>query len=871
MVLFGSKANIYLGVVFIMNKPYLINQVRSVALSMIAVCTLVACGGEDIGDTDGGAGIIDRFVGDVAAGKIAFELHCKNCHTDVGDEKLVEGHNLAGLADIIDSGMPILDPSECKDQCAADTAIYIAANNTYFDPNAGQNPSGDPDRLGNIKIPNGAVDPAPVVARRLNRTEYNNTVRDLLKTGLSPADNFPEDDFGYGFNNIANVLSVSLLHLEQYFAASDMLARDTLIRANGGVVFEAEAARSEGTTAEVDGGVNLLAGNASVIFDVPLTSVGPYELIVLAGQQAGGPDSARFRLYVNGQEVAERDVPAPATNRQSYSVSATMQAGANSVRLEFLNDFYLAGEADRNLVIDRLTVVSKGGSWTRCASEGGTCSFSGSREVRYGAGTSWVTQNHTGSVACTNQQFGDPTPSTAKTCQYFVPPANNPGGNASMAALPCDVSAGRGCARSVAEDLGARAWRRPLKTAEVNDLLAIYDFAASEANSSSVGIETLLKAILMSPNFLFRIELDPSVSNPTARQLNAYELATRLSYFLWSSMPDDILFDLAKDGSLLDETVLKAQVKRMLADPKSESLIENFAVQWLGFDDVLKVERGEEAFPNYTPALVQSMRTESRLFLRDWLENNGQMRDLFMASASFLDARLAAHYGVDIGDVEGFVRYEWGGVERYGVLGQASILTMTTHGEETSPVVRGKYVLDKFLCRTPPPPPPGVENVGEVGEFSGLTTRERFELHRDKSTVCFSCHILMDPLGFGLENYDAVGRWRTTEGSLPIDASGVLPGNLAFSGGEELASIIADSKELPLCATKHLMTYALGRGIKALDNNDPEEGLDDPLVYRVYSNTKDSGNRIQDIIEEIVLSRAFRSRRGAESSVGGAQ
>lgn len=750
-----------------------------------------------IGSSSGGASP-DTSPESAIRGAQSFATECAGCH-QVDDQSLVKALDAEGLRLTIENAMPLLDPSRCTGACASDTAAYIMLNNPWFGqvtggPDPGNGSSGG---LGDVAPAVGPVDAAPVAIHRLNRAQYNNTVRDLLGTRLTPADRFPEDDFGYGFNNIARVLSVSLTHTEQYFQAADLLVEDALDRALAGGRQHYEAEHLGGVHVVPGEDRALLnRGGSILVLELEADAAGEHELQIRAGQQAGGPDDAIMAVQVDGVEIARRTVAAPEGAMQTYRIPLQLSMGPHTVEIEFINDYWVEGVADRNLAVDWVSLQGQDG--------------------------------------------------------------------ATLDLIPCDITTGAACARQFIREFGQRSWRRPLTSPEVERLAALYSEAASD--SLRTGLDQVMRAMLLSPHFLYRPELDASVNSTRPRALNAWELASRLSYFLWSSLPDDTLFARAADGTLVNESVLRAEVRRMLDDERAAALVENFAVQWLKFDKVQEANPNLTRYPDFDAALVQSMRQESRLFLHEWIASNAPVSELLAADYSYIDARLAAHYGVSAPAGDTFVKHRWQGSERRGILGHAAILTATSHPSNTSPVLRGAWALEKLLCKAPPPPPPGVENLADDGDQEGLTTRQRFEMHRDSSTVCYSCHVLMDPIGFGLENFNAIGQWRTMENGEPVDASGALPGGTQFRGPLELSAILAESPELPLCVTQHLMTYALGRGVEALASDDGHEPPDYPAVYRIYENTAPNGHRIRDIIEEIVLSPAFRMRRGADTA-----
>jgi hypothetical protein len=423
----------------------------------------------------------------------------------------------------------------------------------------------------------------------------------------------------------------------------------------------------------------------------------------------------------------------------------------------------------------------------------------------------------------------------------------SPGGK-----LTPDAAAGQ-----ILRQLAARAYRRPLRDDELARLVKLAAAVRGQGSSFAAGIQLALEAILISPYFLFRIELDPEP--PRAKQsraLSEYELASRLSYFLWSSMPDDELFELAARGKL--RANLDREVLRMLESPKSRALVENFAGQWLQLRklDVVAPDQGQ--FPAFDPDLRRAMRTESEMFFAAVVREDRSVLDLLNADFTFVNARLARHYGLKGVEGEQFRRVSLpaGGHEeasvRGGVLGQAAILTVTSNPARTSPVKRGKWVLENILGTPPPSPPPNVPMLREDARAVATgSLRQRMEQHR-KDPNCAVCHKEMDALGFALENFDAVGGWRTKDGNYPIDANAQLPDGRSFSGPRELKTILSGNKEaFARCLTEKLLTYAIGRGV---------ESGDQPAVDGIVNTAKTGNYKFSTFALGIVRSDAFQKR-----------
>lgn len=372
-------------------------------------------------------------------------------------------------------------------------------------------------------------------------------------------------------------------------------------------------------------------------------------------------------------------------------------------------------------------------------------------------------------------------------------------------------------ARRNVGEFATKAFRRPLHPEEEERLFAIMRFAWERDSDETEIFKTVTAAILSSPHFLFRVEADPDSDDEDGiRQLNGYELASRLSYFIWSSMPDERLFDLARSGELTRHEVLTSEARRMLADPKSRALVDNFAGQWLQLRDVSRLMPDPELFPDFDGELRTAMRQETETFFETMIREDRSVLEFLDADYTYVNERLARHYGISDVVGEAFQRVNLTDGRR-GVLTHASILLLTSNPTRTSPVKRGKWILENMLAEPPPPPPANVPELEEGAETLG-SLREQMEQHRANPT-CASCHRTMDALGFGLENFDAIGAWRERDGRFDVDASGELPGGRKFDGASELMQILVEEKneEFCKCLTAKLMTYALGRGLSSYD------------------------------------------------------
>jgi hypothetical protein len=405
-----------------------------------------------------------------------------------------------------------------------------------------------------------------------------------------------------------------------------------------------------------------------------------------------------------------------------------------------------------------------------------------------------------------------------------------------------------------------RAWRRPVTEQELASKLNLVALAQKDGETFDGGIRLALEAILASPEFLFRIERDPrpaaviqaaAATRPTAHYVNDYELASRLSYYLWATMPDDELYKTAKSGKLRQPEVLQAQVRRMLADPRSQNLVDNWAAQWLQLRNLGRTKPDPKRFPNVDDELLDAMRKETSLFVGEIVQKDRSILDFIDAPFTYVNGPLARHYGIKGVNGEEFQRITLDGDKRGGVLTQASILTVSSYPTRTSPPVRGKWVLENLLGAAPPPPPDNVPALNDSNIGTEVSMKERFAQHR-RDPSCSPCHNVMDPIGFGLENYDAVGRWRDFDGKFPIETTGQLPGGKTFTGSKGLKEILRErSDEFVHNVTVKMFTYALGRGL---------EHSDDATVDSIVQDVKGQNYKFSSLVLDVVNSKQFQMR-----------
>jgi hypothetical protein len=636
------------------------------------------------------------------------------------------------------------------------------------------------------------ADPGRVTIHRLNNAEYNNTVRDLLGTSLRPADDLPSDDRGYGFDNVADALTLSPLQLELYDRAAEALIEDAFRTSIPSERQRTDVEIIGGTsgTAAGDGWYFYSNGSATIPFEVKVA--GTYRLAARAGEDHAGTDYAHMQFTLPGLTLPPLLVTAPRAMPATYQVDVPLEPGTYALKVAFTNDFNGGGGVDRNLWIDYVDAI--------------------------------------GPVGAT-------VPDTGKRDRIVI----------------CDPAGDDACLRRILRAFVRRAWRRPPTDDELARLAALAGVAADAGDDAITGLKLALRAALISPHFLFRVELD---DEPAARQphpLSGFELASRLSYFLWSSMPDDDLLAAAEAGRLETAEQVRAQAARMLADPRAETLIDNFAGQWL-YTRALRDHAPDYAtYPAYDAQLAASMRAETERYFRAFLLEDVPLDQLLTADFTYINDRLAAHYGIRAPGTNELVRASLAGTPRRGLLTQGSILTVTSHRRRTSPVKRGKWLLDQLLCESPPPPPPGVEGLPEdMGPVTG-SVRERLERHRD-NPVCASCHDTIDPLGFALENFDGIGAFRTDDNGYAIDASGELPGGRTFDGPGQLGDLLARDPRVYRCMVEKLYTYALGR---RPDTRDAREHIDE-----LAGDLAAHGYLLRELVLSLVNHNAFRNRRG---------
>lgn len=653
----------------------------------------------------------------------------------------------------------------------------------------------------------GDVNPGRVTIRRLNRNEYNNTIRDLIGVDFSPAENFPSDDVGYGFDNIGDVLTLPPLLMEKYLDAAEQISEKAIFANTKDSYPWNEIPEKQ---LEKKGAVNIRKSGAgfhsrgTLTGKLDLKQDGQYELRIIAGSTPAGDEPAKMEVKLDGKLLKTYDVEADRSSPEEYGLpkALTLPKGKHVLEISFLNDFYdpkgPPKKRDRNLYVNEVAIRGPLGKLPDD-----------------------VPESHHKIVNC--------TPENGRSVRY--------------------------CAEKIFKPLMERAFRRPVSRDEMKPIVELVNNTVESGRTFEEGIQVGVQAVLVSPHFLFRIEgiQETAGKSSDIQNVAQYELASRLSYFLWSSMPDERLFSLAAQGRLDDRRTLQSEVKRMLSDPKSEAFVKNFAGQWLNLRNLEDLTPDPRKFRAFNTQLKADMRRETEEFFSYIMREDRSVVEFINADYTFMNERLAKFYGNDQVKGEEFQKVSLDKSRRAGLITQASILTLTSNPGRTSPVKRGKWIMENILGTPPPAPPPNVPELEEATEGKkNASLREQLALHR-KIPGCASCHDQMDPLGLGFENFDAIGRWRTKDGKEKIDASGKLPDGQTFNSPVELIGILEQQKD-GFCRslTEKMLTYAIGRGT---------EYYDKCAIDKISANFTRKGYRFSELVTEIVLSDPFLKRQ----------
>lgn len=672
--------------------------------------------------------------------------------------------------------------------------------------------------------------PGRVTARRLNRIEYDNTLHDLLGISLRPGTDFPLDDAGYGFDNNGDVLSISPLLMEKYTTAARAASRAAVY---GEVAPKqpGKLTRFLGKKLQDDPTSNALPfslrGALWTSYDFPVT--GDYEFRMRIGNYR-----PRENVSPRQKELSRKFAPSPAEKAELAELNRIADPPVKMVMTVDGREIYsevVEGNIDY--------AYAHGESIARTRLTAGEHRFRASfpeyadmDDPRTNVNTDGRRKIFVDYIDIVGPFNPAPAP---KNPAIFVCPEHTPA-----------------CARRIIENTATRAWRRPVTVAELDRLAKLAATVRKDSEKFDEGLRIALEAILLSPNFLFRIEREPTAPATGTYNLNDFELATRLSYFLWSSLPDEPLMRAAREHKLTQPGGLQTQLKRMLTDPRATALIDNFAGQWLSLRELDRRKPDPVRFPLADDEILEAMKTESLLFAGAILRENRPILDFLDGRFTYLNGALARYYGLPGVNGEAFRKVELDGVQRGGVMTHGAILTLSSYATRTSPVLRGKWVLENLLGTPPPPPPPDIPALEEKDLGSTASVRQRLEQHR-ANPACAVCHNQMDPIGFGLENYDAAGRWRTHDGKFAVDSSGKLPGGQTFDKPQDLRRIMRDTPEaFTRNFVEKMMTYALGRGLEPSDRQ---------AVGAIQQRLAANGYRFATLLEAILESPAFRQRQ----------
>ena len=749
--------------------------------------------------------------------------YCIGCH----NEKLKSGNvNLSKLdaetgekaLRMLHAGM--MPPPGIPRPPAEATKAFITSLETSIDQAAAAHPN-----------------PGRPALHRLNRTEYANSIRDLLNVQVDVSALLPTDDMSHGFDNMADVLTLSPALMEGYIRAAGKISREAVGDPHAlPLTHTYSIPRVLSQVRHVDGTPMGTRGGLAVVHDFPADGDYVFKLGFyysptgpLFGMNQG--KGQQIEVAVNGEQVAMIDInPAMTLAKDGIKTPPIhVRAGPQRISASFPQKFDGPIEDEYQMVEQSLVDVS------------------------VGALPGMTTLPHLHELSVTGPLKAEGVSDTPSRRKIFV----------------CRPGAGDddiACAKRILSALARQAYRRPVTPNDLEDLLSFYQRGKNEGNFET-GIRTAIQAMIASPEFVFRFEKTPAgVAPGTNYRVSELELASRLSYFLWSSAPDDELVTLASEGKLKDPAVLEKQARRMLADPKSEALSKNFASEWLHLQNLNEAVPDLYLFPNFDRSLANSMRRETELLFDSIVHNDSSIMDLLTANYTFVDERLAKHYGIPNVMGNRFRRVAVTDPNRYGVLGHAGILTLTSTAIRTSPVQRGKYVMEVLLGTPPPPAPPNVPALPENAELrtghvaKPLSVRERMEEHRANPT-CASCHKLMDPIGFAMENFDPVGVWRTHDSGFPIDPKGQMFDGSKLDGPVTLRNALVGRQDAFLAAfSESLLAYGLGRVL---------EYWDMPQVRSIEREAARNNNKFSSFVLGIVRSPAFQMRRAEEAEPKG--
>lgn len=685
--------------------------------------------------------------------------------------------------------------------------------------------------------------PGKVSARRLNRAEYNHSIRDLFGIDIQPGKDFPSDEVGAGFDNNGDVLSLSPVLMEKYLEAAEGIAtqviQDPTDWPKMSQDFDAKKMLVSGDAKMDSTGGWFLAKDSFAWVDVEVPASGRYMLMIRGGKAVNEKEKMKVAVY-DEQGISL------GTHRFNY-----FGGGGNSRRSEKRLEL---SKGKHRLFFEPLKTPSEDQKMGETVSE----AFASLDETVVADAVERQQGEHEKHDEIDPNDYPFLIRQVAiRGPTDYLPAAFSDVHNRVVVSRAKSVrnrwQGVRVSAKACLEPLMRRAFRSEVSDEDVEPYVDLVAAATDRGESYCRGLQLAVTGVLVSPRFLFRVETPPQ-DWPTEEDRSAavtqYQLATRLSYFLWASTPDDELLDDAADGKLTGDAIAK-HVRRMLADPKADALATQFAAQWLGLRNLEQHEADNEKFAAFTPSLRTAMKRETELLFMHMVRNNRPITEILTSDFSFVNKELAQFYGVDVVDQDQFERVSLTDLPRRGVLSHASVLTLTSNPQRTSPVKRGKWILENIFGTPPPDPPAGTPNLEETKTAKAdASFREQLELHR-ASPACASCHRVMDQLGFGLEQFGPIGEFRESERDKPVDASGELPGGRAFNGAVELTEILAESEANAFAGAvvERLMTFALGRELSPADRCTVDE---------IVETTAERDYQWVDLILEVVNSRQFQ-------------
>jgi hypothetical protein len=758
--------------------------------------------------------------------KATIERYCVTCHSDRLKTagltlESIDTTNVAGAPDVWEKvvrkvRVGMMPPQGSPAPDAASRTALVTWLTGQLDAHAAAHP-----------------DPGRPLVHRLNRSEYGNAIRDLLSLEIDPSSLLPADDSAYGFDNVADVLGVSPVLLERYLSAAGKVSALAVGDPESGVASETFRVRQD-------------ASQDRHVEGLPIGTVGgmlAHTTLPLDGEYVIQPRLFRTNLgAMRGLEYAHQ-----------------LEITVDGARVHLAS---FGGDEDFKASLKNPTLAGddvEARSRARVRLTAGPHTIGVAFIEKTAAQNSWRLQPF---LRSSHDTF-DPTGYPHIDVFSVTGPYNSTGSGDTPSrrrvfmCRPATAAEEEPCARKIVSTLARLAYRGQASDEDIQRLMSFYATGRREGNFEK-GIQLALQRMLASAKFALRVERDPANAKPgSVYPLNSFDLASRLSFFLWSSLPDDELLRVAEQGKLHTPIVLRQQLRRMLADPKSEALVTNFAGQWLYLRNLKNMVPLSTEFVDFDDNLRRAFEQEAELFFTSIMRENRTVLDLMDANYTFVNERLAKHYNIPGVYGSHYRRVMLTDEARRGLLGKGAILMVTSHTDRTSPVVRGKWVLDNLLGAPPPPMPANVPPLDENGQQAGrvLTMRERMEVHR-RNPVCANCHKIMDPIGLAMENFDAVGSWRTREGGThgtAIDASGVLLDGTKVDGIVSLRKALMRNPEIFVGTfVEKMMTYALGRGVAATDM---------PTVRQIVRDGASQNYRFASMIEGIVNSPAFQMRR----------